>query len=244
MRANWSRNIVAVSLASTLGGVAREARACGVSANGVASCSLAEHEEAERPHWAVGIAGVATRTALRFDDSLRAEQRRYAVLADFAYLPTRALALDFAAGAALGGSLAAPNGKHEFSAGPALAAGLVWHWLDAPSYFALLTSQLSFLTSRTQLGAEPSTAYTAFDLRVGAALGLNLAGFVHPFVLARAFGGPVFWRYAGKAVTGTDIYHYQVGGGFGFELGKRLSLLVEVVPLGEQALSAGASLAF
>jgi len=244
MAANSLRCVVALAFACTLGSVAVEARACGVSANGVASCSLAEHQEAERPHWAVGVAGVATRTALRFDDSLRAEQRRYALLADLTYLPTRALALDFAAGAALGGALEAPNGKHEFSAGPALAVGLAWHVLDAPSHFALLTSQLSFLTSRTQLGTEPSTAYTAFDLRVGGALGLNLAGFLHPFVLARAFGGPVFWRYAGKAVTGTDVYHYQVGGGFAFELGKRLSVLVEVVPLGEQALSAGASVAF
>lgn len=192
----------------------------------------------------MGVSGVATRTALRFDDSLRADQRRYAVLADFAYLATPAVALDFAAGAALGGSLDAPNGKHEFSPGPAFAAGLTWRFLDAPTHFALFTSQVSFLTSRTELGQAPSAQYTAFDLRLGGALGLNVAGFFHPFALVRAFGGPVFWRYEGRAVTGTDVHHYQLGAGFGFELGKRCSLLAEIVPLGEQALSAGASCAF
>lgn len=227
-----------------LGVATAETRACGVSANGVAACSLAEHQEAERPRWAAGVSGVATRTALRFDESLRADQRRYALLAEFAYLPTRALALDLAAGAALGGSLDAPNGRHEFSAGPALAAGLTWRFLDAPTHFALVTAQLSFLTSRTELEGESSARYTAFDVRLGGVLGLNIAGFFHPFALVRAFGGPVFWRYEGRAVTGTDVHHYQLGAGFGFDLGKRCSLLAEIVPLGEQALSAGVSVAF
>lgn len=244
MGANALRLPVALGLASTLGSVAGQAHACGVSANGVASCSLAEHQEAERPRWSVGVSGLATRTALRFDESLRADQRRYALLADFAYLPTRVLALDFAAGAALGGSLEAPNGKHEFSAGPALAAGLTWRFLEAPSHFALFTSQLSFVTSRTELGREWSARYTALDLRLGGALGLNLAGFFHPYALVRIFGGPVFWRYEGQSVTGTDVHHYQLGVGLGFELGKRASLLAEVVPLGEQALSVGVSVAF
>jgi len=238
------RVVLAASLLLTLGGAATRARACGVSANGVASCSLAEHQEAERPRWAVGLSGLATRTVLRFDGTVRAEELRYALLADLAYLPTRTLALDLGAGTALGGSLEAPDGRHELAAGPALAAGLTWRFVDAPTHFALLTSGLSFVTSRTQRGAEPSTRYTAFDLRVGAALGLNLAGFFHPFVLARAFGGPVFWHYQGQSVTGTDVHHYQLGVGFGFEVGKRLTLVFEVVPLGEQGLSAGASVAF
>lgn len=244
MSRDWLRHSVALGLAATLGSATLDVHACGVSANGVASCSLAEHQEAERPRWAVGVSGLGTRTALRFDDSLRADQRRYAVLADLAYLPTRALALDIAAGAALGGSLAAPNGEHEFSAGPALAAGLTWRFIDAPTHFALFTTQLSFLTSRTELEREASAPYTAFDLRLGAVLGLNVAGFLHPFALVRAFGGPVFWRYEGRAVTGTDVHHYQLGAGVGFELGKRCSLLAEVVPLGEQALSAGLSVTF
>jgi hypothetical protein len=245
MRVNsrW-RFVVGTLAASAFTAVAGRGHACGVSATGVASCSLAEHEEAERPHFAIGLAGLATRTVLRFDESLRAEQLRYAVLADLAYMPTRALAFDFAAGAALGGSLEVPNGTHEFSAGPALAAALTWRFVEAPRYFALFTSQLAFVTSRTRLGAEPSTRYSAFDLRLGAQLGLNLAGFLHPFVLARAFGGPVFWRYEGTAVTGTDIHHYQVGAGCGFELAERIALVAEVVPLGEQALAAGASFAF
>ena len=34
-----------------------------------------------------------------------------------------------------------------------------------------------------------------------------------PYVTARVFGGPVYWRLDGADVTGTDLYKYQVGGG-------------------------------
>ncbi len=45
-------------LAVALVGIASRAAACGVSATGVASCSLAEHQESERSRWAVGRGGV------------------------------------------------------------------------------------------------------------------------------------------------------------------------------------------
>jgi hypothetical protein len=61
--------------------------------------------------------------------------------------------------------------------------------------------------------------------------------------LARAFGGPVFWRYQGEAVTGTDTHHYQLGAGLALRP-KNLNAFVEGVPLGELALSLGGGLAF
>jgi hypothetical protein len=60
----------------------------------------------------------------------------------------------------------------------------------------------------------------------------------------RAFGGPVFWRYQGVAVTGTDTHHYQLGAGLALGLGERVGLFAEGIPLGEQALSAGVSVSF
>jgi len=218
------------------------ARACGVSASGVASCSLAEHQEAERRRFGIGIAGVLTRTALRFSDSLRAEQTRAVVLGSVAYLPTRTLALEAGAGAAFAGALTTPGGRHDFSPGPAAVLGLAYRFLDAPLYFAHFTSQLSFVWSRTQHADEPSVPYSAYDIRIGAELGLNLVEILHPYVVARAFGGPVFWRYQGEAVTGTDLHHYQVGAGLSLGLGGRVSLVAEAIPLGEQALSAALSL--
>jgi hypothetical protein len=222
----------------------RRVEACGVSATGVASCSLAEHREATRSHLGVGVTGAYTDTALRFDGSIRAAQTRTAVLAVLAYLPTPSLALEVGVGASVAGALTLPDGKHEFSPGPSASLGAAWRLLDAPSYFLLLTGVVSFTANRTALTGAPSVSYTAFDLRLGGELGLNLVNVLHPYVLARAFGGPVFWNYEGKDVTGTDIHHYQLGLGLALGLPAKLGLFVEAVPLGERAISGGVSLAF
>jgi hypothetical protein len=233
--------LIVAALALAVAGWCGEARACGVSATGVASCSLAEHQEATRRRFGVGVGGGLTRTALRFDDSLRAEQTRSLVLGQLAFLPSRSLALEAGAGAALGGSLTAANGRHDFSPGPAAVLGVAYRLLDAPGYFAHFTSQLSFVWSHTRRGNEASVPYSAYDLRLGGEVGLNLVEILHPYVVARAFGGPVFWRYEGEAVTGTDIHHYQLGAGLSVGLGGRVMLVAEGIPLGEQALSAGVS---
>jgi hypothetical protein len=62
--------------------------------------------------------------------------------------------------------------------------------------------------------------------------------------LARVFGGPVFWRYQGEAVTGSDTHHYQLGAGLALRLSKNFNAFVEGVPLGERALSLGGGVAF
>lgn len=213
-----------------------------MSATGVASCSLAEHQEAARRRWAVGAAGVLTRTALRFDGSVRAEQTRGLVLGEVAYFPTQHLGFEAGAGAALGGSLEAGGTTYDFSPGPAAVVGLAYRLLDEPLYFAHFTTQISAVWSRTQHGGDPSVPYSAYDLRLGGEVGLNLATILHPYIVGRMFGGPVFWRYQGESVTGTDIHHYQLGLGLGLGLGGRVALLAEAIPLGEQALSLGLSL--
>ncbi len=224
--------------------LAPRAKACGVSASGVSSCSLEEHNEAVRPHWAVGVSGLYTSTRLRFSGSLHADQIRYASLATLAYLPTPQLVLQIGAGAAFGGSLTPPDGEHTFSPGPTAALGLDYRAFDDGRYFLLLTSSLSFATARTQLGSEPTVAYTALDLRVGVEAGVQLADIFRPYAVVRAFGGPVYWRYQGESVTGTDTHHYQVGAGLALRLSKSLSLFAEGVPLGERAVSLGAGFAF
>jgi hypothetical protein len=242
MRRFTSHSVLALALAFFT--TSERADACGVSSTGVATCSLAEHREATRSRWSVGATGTYTDTALRFDGTLRAAQTRAAALAVLAYLPTSSLALEAGLGASFGGALTLPDGKHEFLPGPSASLGLAWRFLDAPSYFALLTSALSFSANRTEHGGDPRVSYTAFDLRLGAEFGLNLANVLHPYVLARAFGGPVYWTYAGQSVTGTDIHHYQVGAGVAVGLPGHLSLFAEGVPLGERAISGGLSFAF
>ena len=222
---------------------AARAHACGVSASGVSSCSLAEHDEAIRPHWAVGVSGLYTSTRLRFSGHLYADQVRYATLGTLAYLPTPKLVLSLGAGAAFGGSLTLPDGKYEFSPGPTLALGADYRAFDDGRYFVLLTSSLSFAAARTHLADAASVGYEAFDLRVGVEAGLQLADIFRPYLAARGFGGPVFWQHQGEAVDGTDTHHYQLGAGIGVRLSKTLNLFAEGIPLGERAVSLGVGLA-
>lgn len=223
------------------------AHACGVSAAGVASCSLAEHDDATRPRFALGASGQFTSTRLSFGQDLKVDQTRYAALSTFAYLPTARLVLQAGAGAAFGGSLSAPNGEHRFSPGPIALLGADFRVFDDGRGFVLLTSGLSFTTARSHLSgqadAAPDANYTALDLRVGAQFGLELARIVRPYLLARVFGGPVFWHYRDQAVTGTDTHHYQLGGGLAIRASKAINLFAEGVPLGERAIVLGVGFA-
>jgi opacity protein-like surface antigen len=218
--------------------------ACGVSGpDGVAACSLAEHEEATRPRWRLGASGVYTSTALRFSGATRAEQTRSALLATVAYQPSTRLSLHAGAGAELGGRLSLPDGDHTFDPGLHLQAGASWRALGGGPPFVVLTSLLSFSSARTTHPGQSSAAYQALDLRVGAIAGVTLWNALSPYATARLFGGPVFWRYAGASVSGTDVHHYQLGAGLSFSVARRLSVFAEGIPLGERAVSAGATLA-
>ena len=66
-----------------------------------------------------------------------------------------------------------------------------------------------------------------------------------PYLVARAFGGPIWWRIDGELVRGTDLYKYQFGGGFSFALPSRaLDVFVEGIGLGERGLAAGLGTGF
>jgi hypothetical protein len=62
--------------------------------------------------------------------------------------------------------------------------------------------------------------------------------------VARAFGGPVFWRINGAKVRGGDAHHYAIGAGITVRLPARMDLIAEVVPLGEQSAIAGVTYRF
>jgi len=206
---------------------------------------LEEHQEAERPKWRVGASGLYTSTTLRFSDDVHGDETRNAVLASVAYHPTRSFAIHAGVGAAFAGQLTMPDGVYDFSPGPTAVAGASWRVLEARP-FLILTSQLSFTAARThRVGTEePTTGYEAFDLRLGGLFGTTLFDLVSPYAAARVFGGPVFWHYQNGAVTGTDLYHYQVGAGVAVLVASRVDVYAEAIPLGERALSAGLDVAF
>ena len=225
---------------------ASRAVACGVSGpDGVSACSLAEHQEETRPRWRAGVSGVYTSTALRFGGGLRGDETRGAVLASASYLPTPRLSLQAGAGTTLGGDLTMPGGRFIFLPGVAAAIGASWRVVDAHP-FVVLSSVLSFSAATTKHEGpdESRTGYEAFDLRGGAVVGTTFFNVLSPYATARVFGGPVFWRYQGAAVTGTDVSHFQIGGGFALLVARRVDVFAEGIPLGERAVSAGASIAF
>lgn len=245
----WSQRAVTAGMLAfaTLGFVlfeAPSAGACGVSASGVASCSLAQHDEAVRPHWAVGASALYTSTRLRFSDDVHADQVRYAALATLAYLPTPKLVLQAGAGAAFAGSLTLADGEYRFTPGPVVLVGADFRAFDDGRYFLLLTSGLSFTAAHTHAPGVSDENYTAFDLRLGAQFGVELWRMLRPYALARVFGGPIFWHYQGEAVIGTDTHHYQLGAGLAVRVSRMLNCFVEGVPLGEQGLAAGIGLAW
>lgn len=225
--------------------LARPALACGASAGGAAGisgCSLEEHEEDARLKWRVGAEYAFTSTGLHFSDGLRVDQVRQASLATVDLRPARRITLEAGAGAFLGGSITANSVRYAMAPGIVGIVGASWRVLDAEGAipFVLLATQLSYFSSST----FGDVGYNAFDLRGSAVVGTTLWDVLSPYVVGRAFGGPVYWRYAGVATTGTDDHHWQVGAGVSLLVVHRLDLFVEGVPLGELGVTAGAGVSF
>jgi hypothetical protein len=154
--------------------------------------------------------------------------------------------LGAALGSTLVGSLRPPGATYNVSAGPLLTLTGSFRAVDegkvAP--FLLFTASLGAGVSWTTPSAGgPSQSFWAFDGRVGVAAGKTLAHRVTPYLLARAFGLPVLWRYQGAATVGNDAYHYQLGLGGVVRIGS-FDLDVEGVPLGERAIVVGGGYAF
>ncbi len=221
------------------------AYACGAGSGGAAGitgCSLAEHEEETRPKWRVGASYAFTSTGLHFDGGLRVDEIRNGSIVVIDYQPLRRLTLEAGVGPFLGGSITTPAVRYSLSPGLVSALGGSWRLLDADGAipFVLLTAQLSYISS----SAPQGVGYDAFDLRFGSVVGTTLWRLITPYVVGRLFGGPVYWRYLGAAIVGTDDHHWQVGGGLSVRLGRRVDLFAEGVPLGEQGVTAGAGFSF
>ena len=239
--------VMAITALATLAAPAT-ARACGVStADGLSSCSLAEHEEETRPRWRVGASSAYTSTAIDFGNNLTAPETRGSVVASLAYQPTPRLTWQLAGGSTVGGTLTTPAGRYDFAPGPTGAVGASYRLVKGIKPFVLLTANLSFSATTTQLAADPAGAkvsYDAFDLRGGGLVGTTLWGLLSPYAVVRAFGGPIYWQYQGASVTGTDAHHYQVGAGLTLIVAGRIDAFVEGVPLGERSLAGGGAFAF
>jgi hypothetical protein len=222
------------------------ALACGVSGpDGVWSCSIEEHEEAERPRWSLGAVGSYTWTRLNFQHGLRVRAQRSAALINASYAPTKVLRIQASAGVAGTGTLATPDGTYDFSPGAIGAVGVSYRFLTGRP-FLVLSGLLSASSAQTELRDHAASAarYTALDIRAGLAFGATFFDALSPYAVVRTFGGPIFWHYRGQSVLGTDRYHVQLGAGVAYRIAGRVDAFVEGIPLGERAFSGGAAVLF
>lgn len=191
-----------------------------------------------------------TSTVILFGEGRRSDLVRDAVFAGVEMpIGDRGMTLRFGAGGVLSGHLALANGTRA-RLGPGPTAFVGFGLPIVASRGAIPFVQVGATLSVTRAGTSGPTpadapSFTAFDLRAAATAGYNLGGWFVPYVAARVFGGPVYYRYAGEAVTGTDLYKYQLVGGMAVSLFRRsLDVFVEGVPLGERGVSAGIGTTF
>lgn len=235
----WTRRGLAASLGFCSLASSHSAAACGASGpDGIAYCTLPERPASSRSNWAIGISGLLTSTNIHFTGGVHANERREEALLTIAHNLSQDLTLQVGGGALLAGHLDLPDGRHDFSPGFAGLLGAAYRVVDGDA-FVILTSALSFSESRTRLERRAAETYAAFDLRLGTILGVTISNTVSPYVPLRVFGGPIFWRYLGQTVTGTDAYHYQAGLGLALHLPLRVNLFAEGIPFGERALGGG-----
>lgn len=232
-------------------GAPRVVLACGASASsgGVAVCSLDDVRKERHKRWHLAASYSYAQTRIRFmgdelSGSTRFDQTRQLVLVSAAYRPKRWWSLELGAGALADGTLTFREGdgvvnreKRTMAPGPvaAIASSFVVSRGEKWVPFALVTVQFSAVFSSTGQ-AEP---YVGTDLRVGAAVGFRVGSVFLPYVLARAFGGPISWKLDGARVQGTDSYHYQAGLGISMVLPRQIDLYIEGVPVGERGFSGG-----
>jgi hypothetical protein len=141
------------------------------------------------------------------------------------------------AGGVIAGTLQLSDRVYPLGPGGTASAGVSYLLVEPKRFvpFVMLSGSLSGTSTATPLGP-----YWALDVRAAVAAGWVLFQRVSPYVVARAFGGPVMWR----GLTGGDAYHVQLGGGLVLGLPFGFDLSAECVPLGEQALSASVGYAF
>ncbi len=123
-------------------------------------------------------------------------------------------------------------------------AGVSWSVLEQKGARPFVMTGLSLSGSLAVPGRGGDDALYAFDIRGSVTAGYTLAQRFTPYAVARLFGGPVILAQQGHSHLGTDIYHFQLGAGFVVGIPGGLDLSVEVIPLGEQRVSAGLGYSF
>jgi len=200
-------------------------------------------EGATTSAYVVGASVGAMRTHVRFDGDATFELTEQAATAFGAYSSSTGWSIRATFGGLLDGALERGGTTHDLRPGFVGAIGSSRQWtLGDGQWFVTGSFGLSVAVASThETGAVDDPRFVAGDFRLGWIAGRTFAKIWSPYVLARGFGGPVWWTVDGEDVTGTDTRHFQLGAGSSVATSWGLTIVVDVSALGEQAASVGAS---
>lgn len=185
--------------------------------------------------WRVGAGVAAFDTTIKFRDAGFAAFQQLGVAASLDRRLGERFTLQLALGSALAGHVVRNGVEHRVKPGPLASLALSVRLLDDGPKSPFVVTTLSIAQSFVRAG---DASLRASDARLGLAIGKTI-GPVAPFVVARTFGGPVYFL----GDVGTDRYRYQVGAGL-LVFGKGLDAAVEVAFLGERRITVGAGWTF
>ena len=171
--------------------------------------------------------------------------RQQAVTVSGTRLLSKGWSLRAAVGAPLAGSL---DDVLETLPGAQAAVQGAKLWRGADGARPFVSSSLTIAVGWSRLDdldleSLSSGTLLATDLRLGTAVGWQIAGLWSPYLSLQVFGGPAFITVDGDVTQTTDVHHYRGSVGSSFFIGDALSLFVDVAPLGERGLAAGMSYA-
>jgi hypothetical protein len=156
-------------------------------------------------------------------------------------------ALQIGVGAAVSGLLRNDDQTYDLLPGPLASIAFSYRLVDARGAVPFVLSSIALGASSNptrprQLPLLGTARLVGTDARAGLAAGWAL-GPLSPYLAARAFGLPATWRVNGERTMGGDAYHYQLGVGLVARVDV-VDLAIEVAPIGEGIVSAGAGVAF
>ena len=181
------------------------------------------------------------RTTIVFDGA-HVALRETAATATIGHFATARLGWSVTAGGIVAGSIEGRDVRGGATVGGSLSYLALYEGAARP--FVALSASAGTALIRGVADDGAVHTWSAWDVRAGALAGKTFAKRLVPYAAVRAFGGPVFWHRAAASTTGTDRYHVTAGLGLTLRLPARVDLTVEVMPLGEQSATAGATLRF
>lgn len=203
-------------------------------------CAMPTSASRGSPPVRLGASLAVTDTTILFGRGRRADMTRTAAFGTFAIPVTPRIAFESSVGGFAFGELRTPASTVRLGPGLVTALGLTVRAVDGTGASPLVLASATL--SSTYARGEASRNIEAYDLRATLMVGKTVGGVLTPYALARAFGGPIWFRWDdGERAQGTDLYKYQVGAGMSVAH-RGVDAFVEAVPFGERSVAAGLGL--